>query len=167
MKAMLAFFALALAAAGHTPAPAAASQPADRPTSLSPEEVASLLAGEGMGLAHVAEHNHYPGPRHVLAVADEIGLSTEQRTALGRIKGETIDHAREAGRKIVDKEAELSEAFVRGEITEARLRSLVAEIADLQGQLRFVHLAAHLASKKLLSAAQIEKYEKLRGYTEH
>lgn len=133
--------------------------------SLPAEEVSSLLAGEGMGLAHAAELNHYPGPRHLLDVAGEIGLSAEQQAMIRRIYIETIDRARGVGRQIVDREAELSDAFARGQITEDRLRSMVAGIADLRGRLRVIHLAAHLKTRKLLSAAQVEKYEKLRGYT--
>ena len=43
--------------------------------SLSPQEVADLLAGRGMGLAKAAELNHYPGPRHVLDLARELDLT--------------------------------------------------------------------------------------------
>lgn len=157
MALLLALLALTL--------PAAAQASGGPGKSLPAEEVSSLLAGEGMGLAHAAELNHYPGPRHLLDVAGEIGLSAEQQAMIRRIYVETIDHAREVGRQIVDREAELSDAFARGQITEDRLRSMVAGIADLRGRLRVIHLAAHLKTRKLLSAAQVEKYEKLRGYT--
>ena len=41
---------------------------------LSLEEIADLAAGRGMGLALAAELNGYPGPRHVLDLAPELGL---------------------------------------------------------------------------------------------
>lgn len=157
----------AVAAAGQAPAPGKAPQAPGGPgKSLPPEEVSALLAGEGIGLARAAELNHYPGPRHLLDVAGEIGLSEGQRAAIRRLYAEMNDQAREVGRRIVDQEAELANAFARGEITEDRLRTLVAGTADLQRQLRLIHLTAHLKTRKLLSAAQVEKYEKLRGYTE-
>jgi Spy/CpxP family protein refolding chaperone len=152
------------AAAVHAQAPEPAG--GGKAHSLPADEVSSLLGGEGMGLASAAELNHYPGPRHLLDVADQIGLSAGQRDAIRRIYLETIDQARAAGRKVVDKEAELSEAFAEGKITEARLRALVAEIAELRGQLRLIHLGAHLKTRPLLSAEQVAKYEKLRGYTQ-
>lgn len=156
-----------LAAAGWAAAPAPPPHAAGKAgKSLPPEEISGLLAGDGMGLARTAELNHYPGPRHLLDVGNELGLSKQQRDAIRQIYVETIDQARAVGRRIVDKEQELSDSFARGEITEAQLRARVAEIADLRGQLRAVHLAAHLKTRKLLSAAQIEKYEKLRGYSE-
>src|SRR5579872_6516636 len=46
---------------------------------LSREEIAELRAGQGMGLALAAELNGYPGPRHVLDFANQLGLTDEQR----------------------------------------------------------------------------------------
>lgn len=47
---------------------------------LSPEEIQGYLAGKGAGLAKAAELNHYPGPVHVLELADKLQLSAEQKT---------------------------------------------------------------------------------------
>ena len=38
--------------------------------SMSSQEIESLRSGEGMGFAKLAELNHYPGPKHVLELAD-------------------------------------------------------------------------------------------------
>ena len=43
---------------------------------LSEQQIADLKAGRGMGLALAAELNGYPGPAHVLEVADQLGLSS-------------------------------------------------------------------------------------------
>lgn len=163
----LAVLLAAAPAAGQDPASAAPPHPPGGPgkSSLSADEIDGLLAGDGMGVAQTAERNHYPGPRHLLDVADEVGLSPEQRAAVRQIYVETIDRARAVGRQIVDREQALSDAFARGEITEDGLRARVAGIADLRGQLRVIHLTAHLKTRTLLSAAQLEKYEKLRGHT--
>jgi Spy/CpxP family protein refolding chaperone len=166
LLALTALLAVAVPAVGQASAAAAAPAAQGAAKSLPPDEIASLLAGEGMGLARAAEMNHYPGPRHLLDVENQIGLSEEQRAAIRRIYIETIDKARKVGRKVVDAEAELSEAFVRGAITEARLRSLVMKVTELRGQLRLIHLMAHLKTKKLLTAEQVEKYETLRGYNQ-
>ncbi len=50
---------------------------------LSPDEIADLNAGRGMGLALAAELNGYPGPRHVLDLAQELQLTAEQRRQTG------------------------------------------------------------------------------------
>ena len=51
----------------------------DRPIkSLSEAEIRALQNGEGMGFARLAELNSYPGPRHVLDLAEDLALSEEQ-----------------------------------------------------------------------------------------
>jgi Spy/CpxP family protein refolding chaperone len=131
---------------------------------LADEEVEALLSGQGMGLAKAAELNHYPGPRHVLELANELELSPEQRTqtqvVLARMRGE----ATALGRRIVERERALDADFAKGDIDAARLRAATTEIARLQGELRAAHLAAHLEMRRLLSPRQIAKYDALRGY---
>jgi hypothetical protein len=48
---------------------------------LSDQHIADLRAGRGMGLALAAELNGYPGPSHLLELADKIGLSDAQRNS--------------------------------------------------------------------------------------
>jgi len=56
------------------PLPCAGQQ--ERPIkSLSEAEIQGYLNGEGRGLAKVAELNHYPGPQHVLDLADQFALT--------------------------------------------------------------------------------------------
>ena len=45
---------------------------------LSEGEINSLLNGQGMGFAKAAELNHYPGPKHVLDLADDLNLTKDQ-----------------------------------------------------------------------------------------
>ena len=134
--------------------------------SLSAEEVEGLLNGRGMGLAKVAELNHYPGPRHVLELAAELQLTPGQRTqtqaAFERMRGEAV----RLGRQIVERERELDAMFAKGEIDTRRLHAATTEIARLQGDLRAAHLAAHLEMRRLLSPPQIKKYDELRGYAD-
>jgi hypothetical protein len=42
---------------------------------LSKKEIDGYISGDGMGFAKTAELNHYPGPRHVLDLADQLQLS--------------------------------------------------------------------------------------------
>jgi len=43
-------------------------------------------------------------------------------------------------------------------------RNLVKEIAEYQGELRLVHLNAHIQQKDILTPEQISVYDRLRGY---
>jgi len=47
---------------------------------LSPQEISDYLSGKGMGLAKAAELNGYPGPAHVLELAAQLELTSEQKT---------------------------------------------------------------------------------------
>src|SRR5438046_1329161 len=46
---------------------------------LSDQQLADLRAGRGMSLALAGELNGYPGPSHVLELADQLQLNDEQR----------------------------------------------------------------------------------------
>src|SRR5258708_15865329 len=49
---------------------------------LSAQQISDLRAGRGMGLALAAELNGYPGPTHLLELADKLGLSGAQRDGI-------------------------------------------------------------------------------------
>jgi hypothetical protein len=48
--------------------------------SLSPQEVTALLAGQGAGFAKAAELNGYPGPAHVIELADQLARTSDHTT---------------------------------------------------------------------------------------
>jgi hypothetical protein len=52
---------------------------------LSDNQVSDLQAGRGMSLALAAELNGYPGPAHVLELADKLDLSADQRTRVQQL----------------------------------------------------------------------------------
>ena len=132
---------------------------------LSAKDVQEYLAGKGMGLAKAAELNHYPGPRHALDLADGLGLSSEQQRRIQTIHDQMQTRAMALGKTIVQKERELDVLFASQTIDRERLHALMREIANHQGELRFVHLDAHLALRPVLTAGQIGLYDELRGYT--
>src|SRR5689334_9489263 len=61
---------------------------------LSGEQIDDLRTGRGMGLALAAELNGYPGPSHVLELADRLDLSPDQRSRVQQLfeamKRETV-----------------------------------------------------------------------------
>ena len=133
---------------------------------LDENEIAELKAGAGMGLARAAELNGYPGPRHVLdAIAEaKLAATPEQRERIQEIFTAMNRDAVSIGTKILAEEQALEAAFRSATITESDLRSRVARIAALRGELREIHLAAHLVTRRVLSDAQIARYNELRGY---
>ena len=131
---------------------------------LSQAEVDELLEGAGMGLARAAELNRYPGPRHVLELADSLALTPDQRAAAERIFEAMSGRAKELGSAILDAEKALDAAFSAGGMTPEALADSVHRIAELQGDLRITHLRAHLEMREVLTAHQIHEYDRLRGY---
>lgn len=131
---------------------------------LTAEEVRAYLAGEGMGYALPAELNGYPGPRHVLELADSLGLATDSKVKVQEIFDAMHTEAVRLGEAVVAAEASLDSAFADHRITSSDLETRLSRIADLQGQLRFVHLSAHLRMMTVLSTEQVRAYQRLRGY---
>ena len=132
---------------------------------LSPQRMADLLAGEGAGYALAAELNRYPGPRHVLDLAEELALSGGQRRRVTDIRAEMRDDAVRLGRHLVALEGRLDDSFESGAATADRIAQLTAAISEVEGRLRAVHLVAHVATRAVLTEHQIAIYDQLRGYS--
>jgi hypothetical protein len=132
---------------------------------LSEEEIQALSSGQGMGQAKAAELNHYPGPRHVLDLSEQLQLSAAQRVETQQIYERMHNEAVRLGTLIIAKERELDHLFATQVVNLDSLRSLTKEIAQLRGDLRAVHLEAHVEMKRLLSHEQVSEYDALRGYT--
>jgi Spy/CpxP family protein refolding chaperone len=131
---------------------------------LSAADQEALLAGKGMGLARAAELNGYPGPLHVLELAEPLQLSGAQRQQTQALFERMQARAQALGREIVDAERALDAAFAARSIDADALAAGVQRIASLQGELRAAHLAAHLEQARLLTATQRAAYARLRGY---
>lgn len=132
--------------------------------SLSEKEIEQYLFGAGMGFAKAAELNHYPGPKHVLDLADTLGISAEKKSALEKIYIEMKADAIDAGKQIIENEKVLNDAFAADTITLTQLDHVTKEIGILQAKLRFIHLRAHLATKSSMTKHQIYLYDRIRGY---
>lgn len=132
---------------------------------MSETEIHGYLAGHGMGLAKAAELNHHPGPKHVLELSAQLQLTHEQRSKAQKIYDDMHEEAVRLGKLFIEKEAALDSLFSQAKMGERQLHELVSEIGRINGELRFVHLKAHLAMKAILSENQIAEYDRLRGYS--
>jgi Spy/CpxP family protein refolding chaperone len=163
MKQTMAGMLAALALAVTAPGAHAGSADALAPKALSAEEVEDLAAGHGMGLARAAELNHYPGPRHVLDLGDRLGLTPDQRSTAEALFAAVQRDAGSLGQEIIADERALDAMFASGGAELGAVDAMVARIADRRGRLRFVHLAAHVKMRALLTPHQIALYDSLRG----
>lgn len=134
--------------------------------SLSEQDLEEIARGGGWGLARAAELNGVPGPTHLLELADEIGLTDQQREELEPIRTQMQAEAIAAGERFVAAERALDEAFQQGAPDAEALEQLVAEAGLARSDLRLVHLNAHLLTLPLLTDAQVSRYSVLRGYSD-
>ena len=131
---------------------------------LTDDEIEALLAGDGMGFAKPAELNGYPGPRHVLDLAEELALGDERRVAVEGIFDAMRERAIFLGEQVVNAERQLEHSFRDRTIDAITLEALLDRIQLLEARLRGVHLRAHLETRELLTDEQVRLYDELRGY---
>jgi Spy/CpxP family protein refolding chaperone len=130
---------------------------------LSEQQVADLAAGRGMGLALAAELNGYPGPSHVLELADKLDLSADQRARIKALFDSMKVEAIPLGSKLIEQEADLDKQFATRTVTPESLKVATAAAAITQGELRETHLKYHLSTVDVLSPRQMQRYAELRG----
>ena len=131
---------------------------------LSDQQMNDLKTGRGMSLALAAELNGYPGPLHLLELADKIGLSVQQRDAIQQLFDSMKAEAVPLGEAVLAQEGELDRQFADRTVTADSLQAATAAIGQTQAKLRNTHLKYHLATVPLLTAQQMHRYAQLRGY---
>lgn len=134
---------------------------------LSDQQIADLQAGRGMGLALAAELNGYPGPAHVLELADKLGLTPGQRSTMQGLFDSMKAEALPLGSRLVEQEAALDRQFAMHTVTPESLKTATAELAGTQGALRETHLKYHLSTATILTPDQMHRYAELRRYGDH
>lgn len=155
---MMRFLLLVLALA----ATAAAQSPADPPLGLPGTQAQALLEGQGLGLARPAELSGFPGPLHVLELANELDLTEAQLETAQSLRADVLEEARALGARIVAAEHDLDALFADPTVDVHRLEAAAYEIARLRAELRLVHLRAHLSMNEALTREQTERYHALR-----
>jgi hypothetical protein len=95
---------------------------------------------------------------------DEIALSDDQVAAISAIFAAMQAEAIAEGERLIARERALDDAFWGRSVTDESLRRMLAEIEASRSALRYIHLAAHLATPALLTEDQMARYVALRGY---
>ena len=137
------------------------------PKSLSEEKVQGYLAGKGMGFAKVAELNGYPGPAHVLELAEPLQLTDSQKAETQKLFETMHSKAVALGKELVTLELELDQLFEAQQVTQQKLTDLLLKIGNLNAELRQTHIEAHLAQRELLTEDQVTHYKTLRAHHHH
>lgn len=167
--AFLALASPALAQHGGSHQPAVQAAPyapsaAREIKAMSPQEIADLRAGRGMGLALAAELNGHPGPMHALEHAEALRLSAAQRADLERLMTGMRRDAAIAGERLIEAERALDGLFAGHRATPESVASATARIGAEAASVRAVHLVTHIATRALLTQEQVVRHDELRGY---
>ncbi len=145
----------------HMASPPATPQAMAQHHAFLEAEHQAIERGEGFGMALAADKNGYPGPKHVLDMKKELKLTPAQETAMKKLMAEMKTKALAKGKDVLLAEKRLEDLFAQGK-SEDELREETYRVASLRAELRWVHLATHLAAKKILTAQQIAAYQKMR-----
>ena len=131
---------------------------------LSAQQIADLKSGRGMGLALAAELNGFPGPIHVLELADKLGLTVEQRDAIDALYAAMKAAAVSRGERLIREAADLDRLFATRSVTPVSLAAATKAIGATRAELRNMHLTYHLSTVTILPPEQVRRYGELRGY---
>lgn len=133
--------------------------------SLSAADIAEIQSGGGWGLAKPAELNGLPGPKHLLELRREIHLTDAQVRSVETLFNRMRKQAIAEGQILLQHERALDRLFSDGTASEDALMIILEQAARSRQRLRFIHLAAHLETPKILTQHQMQRYTMLRGYT--
>ncbi len=101
---------------------------------------------------------------HVLEHATALSLTQEQTATMQRLMAQMRTQAVVAGEELIKAERALDRLFADARADDASLAAAVAEAARAQGKVRRIHLATHIATRGALTPAQIDAYDRVRGY---
>jgi hypothetical protein len=132
-------------------------------TTLSADDIAQIEAGASWGLAKPAELNGYPGPAHVLELAEKPKLTSEQREAVTEIFHAMKIVAIAAGKLFLVSERRVDAVFRSGKAARDQLPEAVMDAAMRRASMRLVHLEAHISTAAPLSEHQRRQYDQDAG----
>src|SRR4051812_40484885 len=112
--AVIAFAAAIASADAQSPYSGMQSRPIK---ALSEQQIADLKSGRGMGFALAAELNGYPGPAHVLELADQLALTGEQRAGIAELFEAMKSEAIPLGEQLIGQETALDRQFASRAVT--------------------------------------------------
>ncbi len=121
-----------------------------------------IAGGRGAGLAFAADQNGYPGPMHVLELADELALSPEQQAKMRALVEAMFAESKPKSARLLDAERRLRAVFAEGRANETAIRTAVGEVERARSEVRLIHLLTHLKTRDLLTEEQRRLYHEAR-----
>jgi Spy/CpxP family protein refolding chaperone len=118
--------------------------------------------GRGFGMAFAADQNGYPGPMHVLELKDRLKLTADQEAKAQALMHAMFSESKPKSARLLELEAKLRRLFADRTADVTAVRATVAEVERARGEVRLVHLLAHLKTRELLTEDQRRIYHEAR-----
>jgi Spy/CpxP family protein refolding chaperone len=118
--------------------------------------------GRGFGMAFAADQNGYPGPMHVLELKDRLKLTADQEAKAQALMHAMFIESKPKSARLLEVEAKLRRLFAERTADDGAVRAAVAEVERARGEVRLVHLLAHLKTRQLLTEDQRRIYHEAR-----
>lgn len=118
--------------------------------------------GRGFGMAFVADQNGYPGPMHVVELKDRLKLTADQEAKAQALMHAMFSESKPKSARLLELEAKLRRLFADRTADVTAVRATVAEVERARGEVRLVHLLAHLKTRELLTEDQRRIYHEAR-----
>jgi Spy/CpxP family protein refolding chaperone len=118
--------------------------------------------GRGFGMAFAADQNGYPGPMHVLELADRLKLTAEQEAKARALMHAMFAESKPKGARLLEAEARLRRLFADRTADNATVRAAVDDVERARSEVRLVHLLTHLKTRDLLTEEQRRIYHEAR-----
>jgi Spy/CpxP family protein refolding chaperone len=118
--------------------------------------------GRGFGMAFAADQNGYPGPMHVLELKDRLKLTADQEAKAQALMHGMFSESKPKSARLLELEAKLRRLFADRTADVTAVRATVAEVERARGEVRLVHLLAHLKTRELLTEDQRRIYHEAR-----
>jgi Spy/CpxP family protein refolding chaperone len=118
--------------------------------------------GRGFGMAFAADQNGYPGPMHVLELKDRLKLTADQEAKAQALMHAMFSESKPKSARLLELEAKLRRLFADRTADITAVRATVAEVERARGEVRLVHLLAHLKTRELLTEDQRRIYHEAR-----
>ena len=118
--------------------------------------------GRGFGMAFAADQNGYPGPMHVLELKDRLKLTANQEAKAQALMHAMFSESKPKSARLLELEAKLRRLFADRTADVTAVRATVAEVERARGEVRLVHLLAHLKTRELLTEDQRRIYHEAR-----
>lgn len=121
-----------------------------------------VAEGRGFGMAFAADQNGYPGPMHVLELKDRLKLTADQEAKAQALMHAMFIESKPTSARLLEVEAKLRRLFAERTADDGAVRAAVAEVERARGEVRLVHLLAHLKTRQLLTEDQRRIYHEAR-----